>query len=210
MADGRSGRASPTALRCRVSPGAGLQLHPQRIDRPQIAEPVRPFHQHDVIAGLVPAEFVQRVGSAQPPQIEMVHRTERGLVALHQGEGGAGHLQRRVAGRGAQEGAGEGRLAGTERAFQQDDVALARQRRHGGGEVLGRGRGLAGRSGGRRASRAICRRGGVGDNGSLIAVALRARPGLRRSAWTCSLRGATLDRIGEEARHEAIVRRRRP
>ena len=53
----------------------------------------------------------------------MMHRAGGRRVVLHEGECGTWDLQCRVARRGAQEGAGECRLAGAELALEQDRIA---------------------------------------------------------------------------------------
>ena len=124
----RSGQPDSTARR--LSLAGRMQCHGQCVGRPQCAQPVRPFHQHDAVARLLPAEFCQSAGPVQPPEIEVVHRADPRVVALHQGEGRAWHLQRRIAARRAQERASECALAGAEYALQQDRVARPRQRGH--------------------------------------------------------------------------------
>ena len=69
----------------------------------------------------------------------MMHRAERGLVTLDQGEARAWYFQRRMMGGGAQKGAAEGGFAGAQRTFQQDRVALPRARGNVAGQCLGGG-----------------------------------------------------------------------
>ena len=52
----------------------------------------------------------------------MADRAQPGVIFLHQRVGRAGHLQRRIGGGGAQQGAGERGLPGAERAIQQHGV----------------------------------------------------------------------------------------
>ena len=69
-------------------------------------------------------------------------------IGLDQREGRARHFQRGIVGERADEGAGEGGLAGAEPAGERHDVA----RREAGGDVLGEGGGrrLVGQVDGRR------------------------------------------------------------
>jgi thioredoxin reductase (NADPH) len=61
------------------------------------------------------------------------------LVALEQGEAGAGDLEPLVAGRGTQEGSGEGRLSCPERTGQEDRIARTRERSRSRRKSRGRG-----------------------------------------------------------------------
>jgi hypothetical protein len=103
-----------------------------------MAQTVRPLNQHDAITRLVPPQFFQPGGTVQPPQIEMMNRAQAGFVFLDQGEGRAGHLQRRIAGGGAQEGARERALAGPQWPFQQHGIADPREPSQRGGKRLRR------------------------------------------------------------------------
>ncbi len=60
----------------------------------QRAQPIRPFDQHDVRHQFMPPELLERAGSVQTPQVEvMKHRTAE-TVGLDQGEAGAGDFER--------------------------------------------------------------------------------------------------------------------
>ena len=108
-------------------------------------------------------------GPVQPPQVEVMHRTDARVVALHQREGRARHLQRRVAARRAQECARESGLAGAQLALQQDRIPGPRQRGNRGGQSLrGREVGQLDRAGrGGSDMMAICPSYGVADNSAL-------------------------------------------
>ena len=81
----------------------------------------------------MPSHASSQPSSTSPPGPSRRHRSkwctdaDRRVVALHQREGRAGHLQRGIAGCGAQKRTGEGGLAGAELALQQDRIAGARQ-----------------------------------------------------------------------------------
>ena len=67
----------------------------------------------------------------------MRDRQPAAAIGLDQGEGGGRHFERRIVGDRANQGAGEGRLAGAEAPRQQDRVA----RPQAGGDILGKGGG---------------------------------------------------------------------
>ncbi len=90
-------------------------------------------------ACLLPAQLEDLFRRLEAVEIEVPVGALRRLVDLDQGEGRAGHDQRRIAGRRAQDGAGERGLAGAELALQPDDVAGFQARGQGGAELLGRG-----------------------------------------------------------------------
>ncbi len=94
----------------------------------------------------------------------MVHRAGWRVVALDQGEAGAGDFERRVVCDGAKEGAGEGGLAGAEGAFQQDGVAGMGEGGEAGGETFRGGEvgeGERARRVGGRGVIYVCLRGGL-------------------------------------------------
>src|SRR5216683_5580908 len=87
-------------------------------------QPLRPFDERDTIGTrLLPAQFEHLLGCLQAVKIEMPVHTGRRLVDLGQGEGGAGHDQRRIARSGAQDGTGERGFADAQPALQGHDVA---------------------------------------------------------------------------------------
>ena len=57
----------------------------------------------------------------------MMRGASRQIIALHQGEGGAWHFKRGIAGCGAQQGAGKGAFAGTKWPIEQHRIAGAQQ-----------------------------------------------------------------------------------
>ena len=163
----RSGPASRTAPRggCRRRSGCSATVSASA----GRSAPSRSGHSTSTMSSRASSQpsSDQAARPVQPPQVEMMHRAERRVVALHQGEGRARHLQRRIAGGGAQEGAGERGLAGAELAFQQDRIARPRQGGHRGGERLGRrevGQFDRGGSRRRRTWRQSAASGGVADN----------------------------------------------
>ena len=110
---------------------------------------LRPFDQRDTSGQrLVEADLVDLVRSGQPVEVEMGDRQSRQRIGLNQREGRARHLDARVVGDGADEGAGEGGLAGAEIAVERDHVAGGERRRHilgegGGRRLVGEGDGEA-------------------------------------------------------------------
>ena len=131
---------SPASVASRASPSPGGRVIGQRIVGPQRTQPVGPFHQHDGIQRILPVQFGQRIGPIQPPQIVVKDRTNFRVVDLHQGEGRAGHLHRRIVRRRAQERPGQRGLAGAQRTFQQDAVARRAPASQARGQRFGRGK----------------------------------------------------------------------
>jgi len=68
-----------------------------------------------------------------------MHRADRGVVGLHEGVAGAGNVQRRVVQEDAQQGAGQGGLAGAKGTLQEDGIARAEVGGDAGGEGFGGG-----------------------------------------------------------------------
>src|SRR5262249_24333613 len=92
----------------------------------QGAQPPRPFDQNDALGQrFLPAQFIDLFGRFEAIEVEVPVGAARRLVDLDQGEGRTGHDQVRIAGRGAQDGAGERGLAAAEFAIEADDVARA-------------------------------------------------------------------------------------
>src|SRR5258708_29063037 len=81
----------------------------------EIAKPLWPFDQHDALGqGVFPAQLEDLLGRLETIEVEVPKGALRRLVNLDQGEGRAGHDQLVVAGRGAQDGAGQRGLAAAE------------------------------------------------------------------------------------------------
>ena len=108
----------------------GAELRRQRegdveaVGRQESGGAVGPFHQHHGAVGqIVEAEFGELGRARQPVEIGMNEREARQLVALHQSEGRARHLDRVVAREVADQRARESGLAGAEVARQRHEIA---------------------------------------------------------------------------------------
>ena len=100
-----------------------LQFDQHRRSRQQLFGAVGPLDQHRTGGkGLVEAELVQFGRGREAVKIEMVHRNAR-VVALHQREGRARHVERLVVGERADQRARKRRLAGAEVARKRQHVA---------------------------------------------------------------------------------------
>ena len=117
----------------RASSPPRREAHLQPISGHQVAELFRPFDQRNRSRERVlDTELVGVLRRAQAVEIEVPDCARRVLVELHQGEGGAGHLLRRPAEPGADEGPCEGGLAAAKRPAEPDYIAEDRMR----GEAL--------------------------------------------------------------------------
>ena len=94
------------------------------VGRQEAGGAVRPFDQHDgVLRQVVEAELGEFGRARQAVEVGMHHRKLRQVVGLHQREGRARHLDRRIVREVADERAREHGLAGAEVARERDQVA---------------------------------------------------------------------------------------
>ncbi len=86
-------------------------------------QPVGPFdQQRRLVEHVLQAQLRHLVGAVQAVEVDVQHGEVREVVALHQGEGRARHLDR-GAGEGLDAGPGQGRLAGAQITLQRHHVA---------------------------------------------------------------------------------------
>ena len=85
-----------------------------------------PFDENERVLGhFLPAESLELRVRLQAEEIGMDQREALVLIDLHQGEGGARHLDRGIAQDRADQASGEGRLADAEPSGQGDEIAGA-------------------------------------------------------------------------------------
>ncbi len=83
-----------------------------------------PFDENERVLGhFLPAERLELGARLQAEEIGMDQREALVLIDLHQGEGGARHLDRGIAQDRADQASGEGRLADAEPSGQGDEIA---------------------------------------------------------------------------------------
>jgi hypothetical protein len=124
-----------------LAPAAGgeIQGDVEALLRQGVLGPLRPLHQGDgVLRRLVPAQLHQLASAGEPVEIRVHDGAARAVIDLHQGEGGARHLEARVACQDPHEGAGQGGLARPETPRQGEEVAGFQLLGQDAGEILRR------------------------------------------------------------------------